>query len=113
RALVRVGELKGEVTKVPDWIRKGSVTDLYRPGDVGFFRVTELSPETGEISLEIEQEPAVEGALLALDVKTGQVRAMVGGWDYKRSKFNRAVQAHRQTGSSFKPILYATALANG
>jgi len=52
----------------------------------------------------------VEGALLALDVRTGGVRAMVGGYDFERSKFNRATQALRQVGSAFKPIVYAAAL---
>ena len=52
----------------------------------------------------------MEGALLALDVKTGAVRAMVGGYDFEKSKFNRATQAMRQVGSAFKPIVYAAAL---
>jgi penicillin-binding protein 1A len=51
--------------------------------------------------------------LLAIDNRTGQVRAMVGGWDYARSKFNRAVQAHRQLGSTFKPIVYTAAIDRG
>jgi len=58
----------------------------------------------------LEQEPKVEGALLALDVRSGAVRAMVGGYDFERSKFNRATQAMRQVGSAFKPIVYAAAL---
>jgi penicillin-binding protein 1A len=110
---VRVGSLIGEVTRVPDWIHRGAVGDLYKTGDLGTFRVTSIDEGKGEIGLEIEQEPAVEGALIALDVRTGEVRALVGGWDFQRSKFDRAIQARRQTGSSFKPILYATALGNG
>ena len=52
----------------------------------------------------------MQGALLALDVKTGAVRAMVGGSDFERSKFNRATQAMRQVGSAFKPFVYAAAI---
>ena len=59
------------------------------------------------------QEPTVEGALLSLDVATGEVLALVGGWDFDRSQFNRATQARRQPGSAFKPIIYAAALAKG
>ncbi len=58
------------------------------------------------------QQP-IQGALLALDVKTGAIRAMIGGRDFRESVFNRSVQAERQPGSSFKPIVYAAALENG
>ncbi len=59
------------------------------------------------------QEPTVEGSIMAVDPSNGFVRAMVGGYDYARSEFNRVVQARRQPGSSFKPILYAAALDKG
>src|SRR5207248_2182981 len=55
----------------------------------------------------------LQAALIALDPATGQVRAMVGGRDFNQSHFNRAVQAHRQPGSAFKPFVYATALEEG
>lgn len=55
----------------------------------------------------------IQGALLVLDPKTGAIRAMIGGRDYRESVFNRAVQAQRQPGSSFKPIIYAAAIENG
>lgn len=61
----------------------------------------------------LAQLPAVEGALVALDHSDGAVLAMVGGFDFNRSKFNRAVQANRQPGSSFKPFVYSAALENG
>ena len=57
--------------------------------------------------LRLEQTPIAEGALLALDPKTGAIRAMVGGYDFARSEYNRAVLARRQPGSAFKPIIYA------
>jgi penicillin-binding protein 1A len=64
-------------------------------------------------TVALEQDPVVEGALIAIDNRTGQVRAMVGGFDFARSKFNRATQAKRQVGSSFKPFIYTTAIDRG
>lgn len=61
----------------------------------------------------LEQEPRVEGALFSLDPRTGEVRAIVGGYDFERSEFNRATQAIRQPGSAFKPIIYSAALDKG
>ena len=60
-----------------------------------------------------EGSSGLEGALISVDLETGYVRAMVGGRDYKKSQFNRATQARRQTGSAFKPIVYASALDKG
>ena len=60
-----------------------------------------------------EAPSTLEGALISIDVETGYVRAMVGGRDFKKSQFNRATQARRQTGSAFKPIVYASALDKG
>jgi penicillin-binding protein 1A len=62
------------------------------------------------LRLTLDQEPQVEGGLVAIDTKTGAVRAMIGGFSFGRSKFNRATQAFRQLGSAFKPIVYATAI---
>ena len=61
----------------------------------------------------LEQTPIVEGALIAIDPRTGGIRAMVGGYDFVRSEYNRALIAHRQPGSAFKPIIYATAINKG
>jgi penicillin-binding protein 1A len=61
----------------------------------------------------LEQEPLAEAALLCMDAPTGQVLAMIGGYDYNRSEFNRATQAIRQPGSAFKPIVYSAAMDNG
>lgn len=61
----------------------------------------------------LRQEPNVEGGLVAIDPHTGKVLAIVGGYSFERSQFNRATQAKRQTGSSFKPFVYLTALENG
>ena len=61
----------------------------------------------------IAQEPALQGALVALDVRTGAVKALVGGYNFHSKNFNRATQAMRQPGSSFKPFVYSAALAKG
>lgn len=64
--------------------------------------------------LALEQEPEVESALISFDIKTSDILAMVGGFDFnKKSKFNRAIQSQRQTGSGFKPIVYAAGLDAG
>ena len=66
-----------------------------------------------ENSYYLRQLPNVEGGLIALDPHTGKILAMVGGYSFQKSQYNRATQARRQTGSSFKPIVYLTALENG
>ena len=74
------------------------------------------TPATGKNGKEewtITQLPVVEGAFIALDPRNGQVRAMVGGFDYAKNKFNHVTQAWRQPGSSFKPFIYSAALEKG
>ncbi|MDH5587397.1 MAG: penicillin-binding transpeptidase domain-containing protein, partial [Nitrospirota bacterium] len=78
--------------------------------------IVEVLPKKGNLesgNFVLEQTPLVEGALLALDPRTGAVQAMSGGYDFNRSQFNRAVAARRQPGSAFKPLIYATALQQG
>lgn len=67
----------------------------------------------GENSFKVEQEPKVEGSILSIDPTNGFVKAMVGGYDFLKSEFNRAYQSKRQAGSTFKPIVYSTAMDNG
>src|SRR5258708_19768876 len=61
----------------------------------------------------LDELPVVQGAVVIMDVKTGEVRALVGGYDFQTSKFNRAIQSRRQTGSSFKPFVYGAAFEKG
>jgi penicillin-binding protein 1A len=82
----------------------------FQVGDL--VEVTPLKSDDG-VSLALTQTPQVASALVALEPYTGHVKAMVGGYDFARSQFNRAVQAYRQPGSSFKPLIYAAALDNG
>ena len=94
---------------------------LVRPGDlievkirtIDLFDSDGAPLETAVVEAELEQEPLAEGALLALDNRTGRVLAMVGGYSFDRSKFNRATQAYRQLGSLFKGVLYAAAIDRG
>ncbi|MGO9121956.1 MAG: penicillin-binding protein 1A [Desulfomonilaceae bacterium] len=80
----------------------------YRPNDLLEFRVADTSGDT--IRLEHQSLPPVEGAVVSIDNNNGYIRALVGGLDFERSSFNRAVQAIRQPGSAFKPLVYAAAL---
>ncbi|WP_292895823.1 MULTISPECIES: penicillin-binding protein 1A [unclassified Nitratireductor] len=90
-------------------LKANKQSDVLKPGDVIF---VEKKPDT-ERAWELRQVPEIEGALVAMDPHTGRVLAMVGGFSYADSQFNRATQAYRQPGSAFKPIVYAAALDNG
>ena len=83
-------------------------TDVLAKGDVIY-----VAPSSEQGQWHLVQMPDVEGALVAMDPHTGRVLSLVGGFSYGNSQFNRAVQAMRQPGSSFKPIVYAAALDNG
>ncbi|MDQ5769239.1 penicillin-binding protein 1A [Thiothrix subterranea] len=93
--------------------RRGSspkrVSDVLSPGEIVRLRQTDKEKNTWVLS----QVPTVGGALVSLDPTDGAVRAVMGGFDFQHSKFNRATQAMRQPGSSFKPIVYAAALSKG
>ena len=96
------------------WI-KGDFFDNFKVGDVVHVRrMTEGSDGEGAfIRWSLRQVPAVQGGFVAMDVNTGRVLAMQGGFSYQHSVFNRATQAKRQPGSSFKPFVYAAALDSG
>lgn len=86
--------------------------DVLAPGDVVY--VEKLGEDTaGTGSWRLRQVPEISGALVAMDPTTGRVKALVGGFSYAQSEFNRATQAKRQPGSSFKPFVYSAALDNG
>jgi penicillin-binding protein 1A len=84
---------------------------VLKPGDVIEVKIKKIDKE--QVYVQLEQTPLIEGGLIALDPDKGAIRAMVGGYDFNRSEYNRAVQAHRQPGSAFKPIIYATAINQG
>jgi penicillin-binding protein 1A len=94
------------------WTRRQG-PQLVSPGDLIETRLATIDQAAGTATGALEQTPTVEGAILAIDNRTGQIRAMVGGYSFERSKFNRATQALRQVGSAFKPIVYTAAIDRG
>lgn len=109
---VSFGKLTARLTP-PDfaWTQKTVPSDLFAPGDVDLFLIKDVKGAVAKATLD--QEPDVQGALLVLDNATGEIKAMVGGYDWTESKYNRAVQAERQVGSSFKVYVYAQAITDG
>jgi len=98
RERISIDERGDEITSPDQAIAAGDVVYLWQNirGDV-----------------QMVQEPQIEGALVALDATSGRIRALVGGFDFRRSKFNRVTQAKRQPGSTFKPFIYSAALDKG
>jgi penicillin-binding protein 1A len=96
-----------------DWTKKSSLTQVLKVGDVAPFLVLSSDDTHKQLKVKLDQEPLVEGALIAIDPPTGEIRALVGGWDFNRSEFDRAVQSYRQAGSAFKPFVYSAALDSG
>jgi len=86
---------------------------VLKKGDVVLVRIEDNSDTPHHYRLSLEQKPEIQGALFALETRTGKVKAMVGGRDFSISQFNRAIQSRRQPGSAFKPIIYAAALDRG
>jgi len=91
----------------------GSISRLLKKGDLAVFKVSKVDPEKKVLEVTLDQLPAVDGALVCLESKTGEVKAMVGGYDFATRKFNNATQAERQTGSTFKPFIYTAAIEQG
>ena len=113
-ATIRVREYRDEIGAAQiAWTGQSSPGVILREGDVAMFLVQSIEPAEQTIELALDQTPEVQGALLAIDHATGEIKAMVGGYDFEHSKFNRATQAIRQTGSGFKPLLYTAALEFG
>ncbi|HYO75396.1 MAG TPA: penicillin-binding transpeptidase domain-containing protein, partial [Thermoanaerobaculia bacterium] len=94
------------------WTKKKTLQGVLKRGDVIHVLQAE-DPKTQTRKWMLDQMPNVQGAVVVLDVKSGEVRALVGGYDFAHSKFNRAVQSRRQTGSAFKPFVYGAAFEKG
>jgi penicillin-binding protein 1A len=113
-ARLRIGSYHADLERPGfAWTRRTSAADVVKPGDLVDVAITKIDPASGAAAVTLEQTPLAEGAMLAIDNHTGQIKAMVGGWSFTRSKFNRAVQAYRQLGSTFKPIVYTAAIDRG
>jgi penicillin-binding protein 1A len=111
-ATIKIGSFRAMLTPADfAWTGKKSPHELLKVGDLVCVAIKEVSGIT--LRVQLEQVPAAQGALLAIDNSTGEIKAMVGGYDFEDSKFNRATQASRQTGSSFKVYVYAAGLEEG
>lgn len=111
-ATLRIADMTAELNAAGiRWTNKKSPKDILKAGDVIDVQIGTIEGKTATVTLE--QTPSIEGALIAIDNHTGEVLAMVGGYSFSRSKFNRATQAYRQMGSTVKPILYTAAIDRG
>jgi penicillin-binding protein 1A len=111
-AWLKIGSYRAMLTPSDfSWTGHRSAAELLKPGDLATVQIQELSGTTALVKLE--QLPAAQAGLLAIDNASGEIKAMVGGYDFEDSKFNRATQALRQTGSSFKVYVYAEAMERG
>lgn len=88
------------------------VANILKAGDICYVKILSLNPN-GAAHVSLEQDSGAQGALLAIDNLTGGIKAMVGGRDFNESKFDRATQALRQVGSSFKPYVYTAVIDQG
>jgi len=96
------------------WTHRTAVSDVLRSGDIAWFRREAVAKKPdAEPVWTVVQEPELEGAVIVMESSTGAVRALVGGWDFGRSKFDRATQSQRQVGSAFKPFVYGAAFESG
>ena len=111
-ATIRFGRYRATITQQDiAWTQK-KIHDILKPGDICYVKVTSLGND-GTARVTLEQDSGAQGALVAIDNANGQIKAMVGGLDFNESKFNRATQALRQVGSSFKPYVYTAVIDQG
>jgi penicillin-binding protein 1A len=113
-ATVRIGTYEAQLTPQDiAWTKAKSPEDILKRGDVALFMIRSMSSAERKIGVSLEQKPKVQGAFVAIEPSTGNVKALVGGYDFDESKFDRATQALRQTGSSFKAFVYTAAVDHG
>jgi penicillin-binding protein 1A len=112
-ANIKFGDYKASITEANTKWAGGPPSKLLKRGDLAVFKVAKVDSEKKTLDVNLDQVPAVDGALVCLDSKTGEVKAMVGGYDFSSGKFNNATQAERQCGSAFKPFIYTAAIEYG
>lgn len=115
---ISINDIEGVIERSGfSWTNKKDLSSILKPGDYILARlekvVRDVENQTERYLFSLDQEPEVEGALIAMDAKTGDILAWVGGYNFDRSKFDRVFQAKRQPGSAFKPFIYTAALDNG
>jgi penicillin-binding protein 1A len=110
---VKVGPQQVRLTPA-DWVwtEKRGANSFLKPGDLVYVQITDMPP-SGLGSATLQEDTGAQGSLMAMDNANGEVVAMVGGRDFALSQFNRATQAQRQVGSSFKPYVYTAAVEEG
>ena len=112
-ATVRFGNYTATVTAADMGTSKRSPRSEFKPGYLAEFQIKEVDKKSKRIKVAFQPVPSVEGSLMTLNAKTGEIIAMQGGYDFLTNKFNNAVQAYRQTGSAFKPFIYTAAIEWG
>jgi penicillin-binding protein 1A len=112
-AEVRFGDYKATLTDAGTKWTGAAPAKVVKKGDLAVFKIIKPDNEKKTLEVSLDQLPAVDGALICLESKTGEVKAMVGGYDFATRKFNNATQAERQTGSTFKPFIYTAAIEQG
>jgi penicillin-binding protein 1A len=112
-ASVRFGNFTANLTAVEMGWGKRQPRDEFKAGHLAEFEIKEVDEKNRRLKVELSQIPAVQGAMMTLNAKTGEIVTMVGGYDFYTNKFNNATQAYRQTGSCFKPFVYTAAVEWG
>jgi penicillin-binding protein 1A len=111
-AIIKIGPYRAILSPSEiAWTGHKKISETLAVGDLAQFSVQEIRETTTRVQLE--QQPAPQSAMIAIDNTTGEIKAMVGGYSIEDSKFNRATQAYRQVGSSFKVYVYADAVEKG
>ncbi|HEX9003004.1 MAG TPA: transglycosylase domain-containing protein, partial [Blastocatellia bacterium] len=110
---VSFGNYSAVITAADTEVLSRPPSKLFKRGDLAQFKVEAVDSLTKTLKVKLDPEPDVQAALVLVESKTGEIKAMVGGYNYATSKFNHATQAERQTGSAFKPFIYAAALEQG
>src|ERR1700757_3174003 len=111
-ASIKFGRYHATISQQDAAWPKKKIQDILKRGDICYVKVLSMA-EDGTVRVSLEQDSGAQGALVAMDNATGEIKAMVGGRDFNESKFNRATQALRQVGSSFKPYVYTAAIDQG
>jgi len=112
-ASVRFGNFTATLTAAEMGWGKRQTKDEFKAGHLAEFEIKEVDEKNRRLKVELSQVPAVQGAMMTLNAKTGEIVTMVGGYDFYTNKFNNSIQAYRQTGSCFKPFIYTAAVEWG
>jgi penicillin-binding protein 1A len=113
-AAVKIGKYRAVLgPKEIAWTKARAPSKILKPGDLAAFKIVSLDEDKKTAAVLLDQIPAVQGALITIQNSTGEIKAMVGGYDFESSEFNRATQALRQVGSTFKPFVYSAAFEKG